>query len=61
MLDKIAQMDVFLVRSAKNSSDLRIKAARVVFSLAEALLLIERSKKNAALAAFNSNGGRGGT
>ena len=41
---------------------LKIKTAKVVFSLAEALLLIERGKKNAALAVFNSNGGsRNGT
>ena len=31
----------------------RMKAAKAVFSLAEVLLLIERGKKNAALAAFN--------
>jgi len=35
---------------------LKIKADKVVFCLAAALLLIEQGKKNAALAAFNSNG-----
>lgn len=39
---------------------MKLKAAKVVFSLAEARLMDERSKKNAALAAFNSNGGAGG-
>ena len=40
----------------------KMKATKVVFSLAEALLLIERGKKNAALAAFDLNGigGAGG-
>ena len=40
----------------------KMKAAEVVFSLVEVLLLIERGKKNAASAAFNSNfGDPGGT
>ena len=34
---------------------LRIKAAKVVFSLAEVLLMVERGKKNAVFTAFNSN------
>ncbi|MBR3414953.1 hypothetical protein IKG73_03010 [Candidatus Saccharibacteria bacterium] len=38
---------------------MKMKAAEVVFSLAEVLLLIERGKKNAASAAFNSNFGEG--
>ena len=37
-----------------------MKATKVVFSLAEARLSDERSKKNAALAAFNLNGGADG-
>ena len=36
---------------------MKIKADKVVFYLAAALLLIEQGKKNAALAAFNLNGG----
>ena len=36
-----------------------LKAAKVVFSRAEARLMDERGTKNAALAAFNSNGGAG--
>lgn len=36
-----------------------MKAVEVVFSLAEARLLDERSKKNATSAAFNSNDGQG--
>ncbi len=39
---------------------LKMKATKVVFSLNEARLPDERSKKNAALAAFNLNGGADG-
>ena len=38
-----------------SKSNSRIEAVKVVFSLAEVLLLIERGKKNAAFAASNSN------
>ena len=37
--------------------NLRLKAGKTVFSLAEVLLLIERGKKNAVFTAFNSNFG----
>ena len=38
----------------------RMKAVQTVFSLGEALLLIERDKKNAVSTAFNSNLAEGG-
>ena len=45
-----------------NQFHLSLKAAEVVFSRAEVHLLDERGTKNAASAAFNSNGGaRDGT
>lgn len=42
----------FCVSRQVGNSHSKIKAARVVFSLAEARLIDERSKKNAASAAF---------
>ena len=40
--------------------NLKMKAVKVVFSLVAARLYIEQDKKNAALAAFNSNLAEGG-
>ena len=37
--------------------NLRLKATRLVFSSCEVLLLIERARKKAEIAAFNSNFG----
>ena len=53
------QLRWFSSNSSGTTEISKLEAAKVVFSLAEALLMVERGKKNAALAAFNSNNGAG--
>ena len=50
---------VLEVGLAQNIFHSKMKAIKAVFSRAEARLMDERGTKNAALAAFNSNGGAG--